>query len=241
MPMPVTVSSRHEPSWPTSAAHLSQITHKTVRGVALVGMTASAATAAQVAGSCSDYGDLANVALNIMLCLHTSVVRGAALGRWGTSFSCQADVLVVPYTIFAEASQDFLLSIAQSLHPFLHIVHHLLLNLTIVVVEIGVEPAAVSELSVITLPEKAYRHDSTSSVTWRTLIELSSHALTTRFTVWVYNKLNTGHDTTNLVEGTYKYDLAQISRRLVQDQVLRLKISRHSPRRNATCVRSDLY
>lgn len=152
--------------------------------MALVGLAASAA--AQVACSCSDYGDLADVALDVMLCLHAGIVRGAALGCRSTALSCQADVLVVPYAVFAEAPQNFLLSVAQSLHPFLHIVHHLLLNLAIAVVEIGVEPTASSELFMITLHEKAYRHDSMSSVTWCTLIELSSHAFTTRFTVWVY-------------------------------------------------------
>lgn len=197
MPMPVAVSSCHEPSWPTSAAHLSQVADEAVRGMALVGVAASTSTttAAQVACSCSDYGDLADIALNVMLCLHAGIVRGAALGCRSASLSCQADVLMVPYAVFAEAPQDFLLSVAQSLHPFLHIVHHLLLNLAIAVVEIGVEPTANSAPFMTTLHEKAYRQDSMSSVTWCTLIELSSHAFTTRFTVWVYKQSNTGLST----------------------------------------------
>lgn len=84
--------------------------------------------------------DPAHVALKVMLSLDTSVLREAAGVRRRLVITGQTNVLVVADALFGQAIEDFLLPVSKALHPFLHVLHHLSLDLRVGVMEVGVKP-----------------------------------------------------------------------------------------------------
>ena len=56
--------------------------------------------------------DAAHVALYIVLCLNTSILRIATLGGGSATFDSEADVLVVPDVIFGQTVKDRVLASA---------------------------------------------------------------------------------------------------------------------------------
>lgn len=90
--------------------------------------------------SWSDNWDLANVALDIMLDFVCCIRRVTTFGCRDATLPCESDILVVSHRVLGQAVENLVLTMTQALYPFLHIIHHLALDLGVTVVEVRVEP-----------------------------------------------------------------------------------------------------
>ncbi len=75
----------------------------------------------------------------------------------------------------------------------------------------------------MSVERSTHRHWRMSSVTWWTFIELSSHALTTRFTVWIFTIVS--QQLAEKERLTHQDDLPQVACTLIQDEVLKWIVS----------------
>jgi hypothetical protein len=84
---------------------------------------------------------------NVLLCVACDLVLElvgliggkCAFRSWSASFTCMADVFVVPYGILAETLEYTVFPRPKAVDPGVHVLHHFSLHLGRIVMEIGVE------------------------------------------------------------------------------------------------------
>jgi len=83
---------------------------------------------------------IVNITLQLMLDVRPRIVRCAPLRR-RVALASKSDVLVFPHLLFAQAAQNFVLVVSQTLDPVAYVLHHLPLHQGIGIMEVWVEKA----------------------------------------------------------------------------------------------------